>query len=324
MLWYETKNIGCTISTRVRLARNLEGVPFPSRLPLAKLKEVNKQIADAIEECDFGVKLRKVDMETVGEYEIYSMVERHIISPKFANRKEGRILFVSDDEHLSIMIGEEDHLRIQVLNTGLCLKETYDFCDEIDTLLSQKLKFAFDERLGFLTECPTNLGTGMRASVMLHLPVLNSTGELKNIAENVGKIGLTFRGFYGEGSNSKANVYQLSNQVTLGISETDALENLKKSDNFTILLSHRPEYFDIYVKHGFDLVLSGHAHGGQFRLPFAGGVIAPGQGFFPDYDSGLYEKENTKMIVSRGLGNSIIPLRLFNRPEIISITVKST
>lgn len=226
MLWYETKNIGCAISTRVRLARNLEGVPFPSRLPLAKLKEVNKQIADAIEECDFGVKLRKVDMETVGEYEIYSMVERHIISPKFANRKEGRILFVSDDEHLSIMIGEEDHLRIQVLNTGLCLKETYDFCDEIDTLLSQKLKFAFDERLGFLTECPTNLGTGMRASVMLHLPVLNSTGELKNIAENVGKIGLTFRGFYGEGSNSKANVYQLSNQVTLGISETDALENL--------------------------------------------------------------------------------------------------
>lgn len=103
-----------------------------------------------------------------------------------------------------------------------------------------------------------------------------------------------------------------------------ALENFKKSDNFTILLSHRPEYFDIYVKHGFDLVLSGHAHGGQFRLPFAGGVIAPGQGFFPDYDSGLYEKENTKMIVSRGLGNSIIPLRLFNRPEIISITVKST
>lgn len=227
MLWYETKNIGCVISTRVRLARNLEGVPFPSKLPLVKLREVNEQIADAVDKCDFGVKLRKVQMETIGEYEIYSMVERHIISPKFANVREGRILYVSDDEHLSIMIGEEDHLRIQVLNSGFCLKDTYELCDKIDTLLSQKLKFAFDEKLGYLTECPTNLGTGMRASLMLHLPVLNSTGELKKIAGSVSKIGLTFRGFYGEGSNSRANFYQLSNQVTLGISEFDALENLK-------------------------------------------------------------------------------------------------
>ncbi len=102
-----------------------------------------------------------------------------------------------------------------------------------------------------------------------------------------------------------------------------ALDNLIASDSFTILLSHRPEFFDLYCKHGFDLVLSGHAHGGQFRLPFVGGFIAPGQGLFPKYDSGLYEKENTKMLVSRGLGNSIIPLRLFNRPEIISVILKS-
>ena len=94
-----------------------------------------------------------------------------------------------------------------------------------------------------------------------------------------------------------------------------ALENLSAPDSLTILLSHRPEYFDLYAKHGFSLVLSGHAHGGQFRLPFVGGFIAPGQGFFPKFDSGLYEKENTKMIVSRGLGNSIIPLRLFNQPR---------
>ncbi len=231
MLWYEKKNMGCAISTRVRLARNLLNVPFPSRLSLIKLKEINNKIADAVEACDFDVKLRRVDMETIGEYEVYSMVERHIISPKFAENKEGRILFVSDDEHLSIMIGEEDHLRIQVINPGLCLKETYSLCDKIDNILSKKLKFAFDERLGFLTECPTNLGTGMRASVMLHVPILKSSGELKSIAETVSKLGLTFRGFYGEGSNSKAGVYQLSNQVTLGISESDALDNLESIAN---------------------------------------------------------------------------------------------
>lgn len=101
------------------------------------------------------------------------------------------------------------------------------------------------------------------------------------------------------------------------------LDKLGLSDSFTLLLSHRPEFFDLYVSYGFDLVLSGHAHGGQFRLPFVGGLIAPGQGLFPEYDSGLYEKENTRMIVSRGLGNSIIPLRLFNRPEIISVLLKS-
>lgn len=101
------------------------------------------------------------------------------------------------------------------------------------------------------------------------------------------------------------------------------LEELGISNGFSILLSHRPEFFDIYTEWGFDLVLSGHAHGGQFRLPFVGGLIAPGQGFFPEYDSGLYEKDGTKMIVSRGLGNSIIPLRLFNRPEIISVILKS-
>lgn len=103
----------------------------------------------------------------------------------------------------------------------------------------------------------------------------------------------------------------------------DALEKLKKTDGFSLLLSHRPEFFDLYREYGFSLVLSGHAHGGQFRLPFVGGFIAPGQGLFPEYDSGLYEKEGTKMVVSRGLGNSIIPLRLFNRPEIITVILKA-
>lgn len=101
------------------------------------------------------------------------------------------------------------------------------------------------------------------------------------------------------------------------------LEKLQDKNSFTVLLSHRPDFFELYAEYGFNLVLSGHAHGGQFRLPFVGGIIAPGQGLFPEYDSGLYEKNETSMIVSRGLGNSIIPLRLFNRPEIITVTLNS-
>ncbi len=227
MLWYEQKNKNVVLSTRVRLARNLDSVPFPSVLSDSELKSTCEMIAKNIMECDLGgFKLRKVDMQNLGEYEIYSMVERHIISPKFASKPDGRILLLSDDESISIMLGEEDHIRIQVIKSGLCLKECYKLCDMVDSALSEKIKFAFDDRLGFLTECPTNLGTGMRASVMLHLPVLHSIGELKNIADTVNKIGLTFRGFYGEGSNSSAYIYQLSNQITLGVSEDSALENL--------------------------------------------------------------------------------------------------
>ncbi len=227
MLWYEYNNKSVALSTRIRLARNIEGIPFPSRLNLPDLKNTNRMICDAVKEADFGIKLREIQMDSLGELEAYAMVERHCISPKFAAEREGRILLLSDDESVSIMIGEEDHLRIQVLKSGECLEEAFAVCDKIDTAISRKLKYSFDEKLGFLTQCPTNLGTGMRASVMLHLPVLETNGELRRIAESCSKFGLTFRGFYGEGSDSKSGIYQLSNQVTLGISEQTAINNLK-------------------------------------------------------------------------------------------------
>ena len=228
MLWYEEKNTGVAVSTRIRFARNLDGIPFPSHLGKEKYTEVNSMIRDAVLSCNLdGISLRAIDMGSLGETEAYAMVERHVISPQFAVCREGSVLLLSDDESVSIMIGEEDHLRIQVLKSGELIDDAFAVCDRIDTEIGKKLKFAFDDRLGFLTECPTNLGTGMRASVMLHLPVLESTGELKSIADAVGKIGLTFRGFYGEGSDSKASIYQLSNQITLGVSEKAALENLK-------------------------------------------------------------------------------------------------
>ena len=228
-MWYDGINGNIAISTRVRLARNIEGVPFPCRINSNQLKELNDKIINAIMNSNSKTAemLNVVDMEALNDIEAFSMVERHIISPDFAKNRKGRKLICSKDESISIMLGEEDHIRIQVICGGLELKKAYDIADKIDTLISQKLPIAFNKELGYLTQCPTNIGTGLRASVMLHLPSLESVGEILPIAESVSKIGLTVRGIYGEGTSAKASLYQLSNQVTLGLTENEALSNLE-------------------------------------------------------------------------------------------------
>lgn len=217
------------VSSRIRLARNLKGIPFPSRMSLEQRKELNKKVKDAICESNtpFAKSLKYIDMRDIPETQRYAMVERHIISPEFASKGQDAAIILSNDESISIMIGEEDHIRIQVILGGLQLSEAYDIAEKIDNLLYDSLHFAFDEKLGFLTECPTNLGTGLRASVMLHLPALENNGEIDSLSNSVGKIGFTVRGMYGEGSKSSASLYQISNQITLGISENNALDNLK-------------------------------------------------------------------------------------------------
>lgn len=217
------------VSTRIRLARNIAGMPFPARMTDAQREELRGRVKTALQESNtpFAKSLKYIDMSVVPENEIGAMVERHIISPEFAASNKSRAIILSEDESISIMIGEEDHLRIQVLLSGLQLEKAYDIAEQLDSLLHAKLHFAFDSQLGFLTECPTNLGTGLRASVMLHLPVCEKSGEISLLSDTVGKIGFTVRGMYGEGSKSAAALYQISNQITLGISEKNALENLK-------------------------------------------------------------------------------------------------
>lgn len=217
------------VSTRVRFARNLKGMPFPSRMTAAQMEELKLKVKKVICESNtpFAKTLNYIDMNDVPENEIKAMVERHVISPEFSERTEGRAIILSNDESISIMIGEEDHIRIQVILGGLQLEKAYDIAERLDTLLYDNLHFAFDSQLGFLTVCPTNLGTGLRASVMLHMPVCESKGEIQPLSETVGKIGFTVRGMYGEGSKSKAALYQVSNQITLGISEKNAIDNLK-------------------------------------------------------------------------------------------------
>ena len=229
--WYE-KAGSCgdvVVSTRVRLARNLKQYPFPARASASQREAVERQVKDALLSGNsiLSKEFRFVPLENTTQEEAVSLVERHIVSPEFIADRRGKAVLISADESISIMVNEEDHLRIQVLREGFSLKEAAETADRIDTLLSENLDFAFDPELGYLTQCPTNLGTGLRASVMLHLPGLTESGAMPRIASKLSKPGLTIRGTYGEGSKSIGALYQLSNQITLGLSENEAIENLR-------------------------------------------------------------------------------------------------
>lgn len=224
--WYlgEGEQSDVVLSTRIRLARNLAEYPFPARLDTKSRIAVNEIVRDAV---PAAANLKYIEMKTLTHAQIVSLAEKHLISPEFASSADGRALLLSDSEEISVMLEEEDHIRLQVMKPGLSLSEAYAEADRLDNAINEKVKFAFDERLGYLTECPTNLGTGMRASVMLHLPALTALGRMNTLASTVSKLGLTIRGAYGEGSASMGDLYQLSNQVTLGITEKGAIENLK-------------------------------------------------------------------------------------------------
>lgn len=217
------------VSTRIRIARNLKGIPFPARINATQLKTLVDSVKAAVSKIDSSIcgELKVIDMNCISDEEACAMVERHIISPDFAVNRKDKIFVLSPDECVSIMVCEEDHIRIQVIRPGLALDEAYEIADKIDDCLAENLEFAYDNQFGYLTQCPTNLGTGLRASLMLHLPIIEGNGALSSIADSVSKFGLTVRGMYGEGTKSAASLYQLSNQITLGISEKSAIENLK-------------------------------------------------------------------------------------------------
>jgi protein arginine kinase len=227
MNWYKNKgNEGdIVLSTRVRIARNLTEYPFPIRLDETQRKDIGTIVRDILG-SDKTFQLNFIDMSALSSAETVSLAEKHLISPEFACDTLGRSLLLSEDEDISIMICEEDHIRIQTVYPGLSLEEAFETALKIDEILENKLSYAFDENLGYLTQCPTNIGTALRASVMLHLPALNKKGAMQRLSTTVAKLGLTLRGSYGEGSEVSGDIYQLSNQVTLGISEEAAIKNL--------------------------------------------------------------------------------------------------
>jgi protein arginine kinase len=216
------------ISTRIRLSRNLADVPFPVRMSVSDRRRIIDEIKKAVynENGTLMSIFQFVDMEELSKMQAVSLVERQLVSADFVSERIGRCLFVTDDESSSIMVNEEDHYVLQAFSSGLNLDETFHSVDRLETILNKTLHFAFDSKLGYLTQNPVNLGTGMNASVFLHLPALTDSGATARLASNLSKLGLSLRGAYGSVAKPRGAVYQLSNNVTLGLTEQEALANL--------------------------------------------------------------------------------------------------
>lgn len=214
------------MSTRIRLARNLEGYPFPSHLKSDKqAKEIIRLASSGLSRLE---EFRLHYMDGISEDEAQSLIENHLISPALLNNRRRSAVLINHEESISVMINEEDHLREQCIVKGLDLQFAYETMSEVDGCISGTMKFAFDEQLGYLTACPTNLGTGLRASVMMFLPALTINGVMPRIMKSVARLGLTVRGIYGEGSAAEGYTYQISNEVTLGVTETEILRGVEE------------------------------------------------------------------------------------------------
>lgn len=216
----------CVVSTRVRLARNLEGYPFPSHLKDEKqAKEIIRLVAAALSRLE---EFRLYHMDTISKEKALSLKENHLISPNLITNKHISAALINHEESVSVMINEEDHLREQCIVKGLDLRLAYETMSEIDASISRSMKFAYDEQFGYLTACPTNLGTGMRASVMMFLPAITLCGKMPEVIRLLYPKGLTVRGIYGEGSEAEGYMYQISNEITLGVTEEEILARVEK------------------------------------------------------------------------------------------------
>src|SRR5881396_3260733 len=256
------------ISSRVRLARNLRNFPFPGWAKkadrIAVLEYVKPQVESLPEMAD-AISAYSQDLSAL---EKQVLVERHLVSREHAAKGIGSAVVMNRKQTLSVMINEEDHLRMQSIRSGLQLKQAFKLVDKIDSALEEKLQFAYDPRLGYLTACPTNVGTGMRASAMLHLPGLVLSELINQVIQAVGKIGLAVRGLYGEGTEAMGNLFQISNQTTLGEREDEIINRLskvietiieKERDARQILLQKKPNTLCDQIGRAYGVLTYAHA-----------------------------------------------------------------
>lgn len=240
MSWYlEAGNDSdIVLSSRIRLARNLKGMQFPHKMDDEERKKVLGFVSDVLLKYEKN-SLMRMDIAPLPETDRRSLIEKHLISEDLAQGKEGQSAFISQDENVSVMVNEEDHLRIQVMAPGFALENTYKQAEDLAVHIEKALPVAFSEKYGFLTAYPSNTGTGLRASVMVHLPIITSLGRMPALSESLSKAGYTVRGVYGEKSQPAGNIYQISNTITLGISEKQTLMNFAKMINEVIALERK-------------------------------------------------------------------------------------
>jgi protein arginine kinase len=234
------------ISSRVRLARNLAQFPFPNRADDDAKTQIEEFLRSKIDQLRIGVKLSYVDVARLESLDRQFLVERQLISREHAEGHGSRGVGIGDKENLSLMINEEDHLRMQVLRSGFALDDCWAAINKLDDALEEHVTYAFNEQLGYLTACPTNVGTGIRVSVMLHLPALVLTKEIQKVFQALQKISLAVRGLYGEGSQAMGDFYQISNQITLGKSEEQLIGDIR--DVVPNIISYERRVRDELVK----------------------------------------------------------------------------
>jgi protein arginine kinase len=227
--WLSGKNEESEIvlSSRIRIARNLEKRSFTHGAPAEALAEIRREAKDALAATASMRDALVIDVDDTSETERMMLAERRLISQEMVSNHANRCLVVRQDEKMSVMINEEDHLRLQSIESGLALREAFERIDGLDNELERVLAFAFSERLGYLTACPTNVGTGLRVSAMVHLPGLVHNGDISQTIEGLRNVRLTVRGSYGEGTEVMGNFFQISNSITLGLSEEDTVTNLE-------------------------------------------------------------------------------------------------
>ncbi len=234
------------ISSRIRLARNLADFPFISRANEQDRERIESILHERVLSLEASSQLLYVDVEQLETLDRQLLVERHLISREHAESRGSRAVAINDRETISLMINEEDHLRIQVMQSGFNLPGAWEQINRIDDLVEQHVTFAFDDRLGYLTACPTNVGTGMRVSVMLHLPALVITRQIEKVFRSLQKINLAVRGLYGEGSQAMGDFYQISNQITLGRSETELTDQIREI--VPVIIDYERQARDFLVK----------------------------------------------------------------------------
>ncbi len=231
MIWYKEKNENdIMVSTRIRLARNLSKYPFPTMLNDEGRKKATEEITAAVINSNsvLSKEFKAVKMSELTHIERTQLAEKHLISLDMAKNDKGTVL-ISRDETMSIMLMEEDHIRLQIIKAGFGLSDAYSVANKVDDVIEESLGYAFSEEFGYLTACPSNTGTGIRASVMMHLPALTVTENINKVITSASALGLTVRGLYGEGSKAYGSLYQLSNQITLGMSEEEIIAKLEQT-----------------------------------------------------------------------------------------------
>ena len=228
MNWYlqSGKESDVVVSSRIRLARNIIEYPFETRCSKKENEEIVNKIKEVLPSIGYGLKILKLkDMDDITKM---SLVEKRLVSPDFVmNKNDIGAIAINEEENICIMINEEDHLRLQVFAPGFEIEELLKLMVEIDTKFGKALNYAYNDKYGYLTACPTNVGTGMRVSVMVHLPALTKTGNIQKVLHIINSFGMNIRGIYGEGSKAAGDMYQISNKQTLGVSEEEIINNMK-------------------------------------------------------------------------------------------------